>query len=40
MAFDRIKSNDLYQAEIEELTPEEFSYYLAHGSLEIDAELN
>ena len=40
MAFDRIKSNDLYQADIEELTPEEFSYYLAHGSLEIDAELN
>ena len=31
---------DLFQAEIEELTPEEFAYYLAHGSLEIDAELN
>ncbi len=40
MAFDRVKSNDLYQSEIEELTAEEFSYYLAHGSLEIDAELN
>ena len=31
---------NLFQSEIEELTPEEFTYFLAHGSLETDAELN
>lgn len=30
----------VFQAEIEELTDEEFSYFLAHGCLETDAELN
>jgi len=28
------------QDSLEELSPEEFSYYLAHGSLDCDAELN
>ena len=34
------RTTDLFQTEIDELTAEEFAYYLAHGSLEIDAELN
>ncbi len=31
---------DLFQTDLEELTPEEFAYYLAYGSLDTDAELN
>ena len=29
----------LHQEEVETLSPEEFSYYLAHGSLDTDAEV-
>lgn len=34
--------DELYspQEALEELTTEEFSYFLAHGSLDCDAELN
>jgi hypothetical protein len=29
---------DLYQTEIEELSEEEYSYFLAHGSLDTDRD--
>lgn len=31
-------NRDLYQSEIEELTEEEYSYFLAHGSLDADRD--
>lgn len=31
-------NRDLYQTEIEELTEEEYAYFLAHGSLDTDRD--